>query len=188
MEPIQLMIKKLFYICILLVDSTPTFKDKLVYYLTLIISLSPIVYIIEGLTDWFNINTRFFTFIMAALIINLLVGALSHHIKGTFDWWEFLIRNSMMAGCVCITYTVLEMVRITGGDNTSSEVFKIIIQVSTLLYPVGKILKNIHIMSKGEIPSEFIMKRLYNFEKSGDLKALYDSKNNNQINNNYENK
>jgi hypothetical protein len=55
------------------------------------------------------------------------------------------------------------------------ESFKILIQVVTLLYPVSKVLKNIYILSNKQFPPAFIMDKIYNFEKNGDLKDLFDT-------------
>lgn len=50
--------------------------------------------------------------------------------------------------------------------------FRVVLQMTTLIYPLSKILKNIFIISKGEHPPEWIMKRIYNFQENGDLSAF----------------
>ena len=79
-----------------------------------------------------------------------------------------------MTFIVIIGYVMLEMLRYTAGDNLAGEIFRILIQISTLLFPISKVLKNIFILSKGKYPPKFFMQRLYNFEKTGDLKDLFD--------------
>ncbi len=75
-----------------------------------------------------------------------------------------------MALVLTLGYSMLEMLRITFGENVLADGFKTVIQVSTLLYPMSKSLKNLYILSNKEFPPKFIMENLYNFEKSGNLK------------------
>ena len=70
-----------------------------------------------------------------------------------------------------------QKLRITIGDNFISEGFGTIIQISTLLYPTSKALKNLFILSNNQFPPAFIMERLYNFEKTGNLKDLFPDNN-----------
>ena len=82
-----------------------------------------------------------------------------------------------MTTILFLAYTMLEMLRRTIGDNFISEGFGIIIQISTLLYPTSKALKNLFILSNKQFPPAFIMERLYNFEKTGNLKDLFPENN-----------
>ncbi len=44
----------------------------------------------------------------------------------------------------------------------------------TLMYPVSKIVKNVFVLTGGKYPPKWIMKALYNYEKSGKLKDFFD--------------
>ncbi len=81
-----------------------------------------------------------------------------------------------------LVYGLLEMLRITAGNNFVGEGFKVLIQVMTLLYPISKALKNIYILSNKKFPPSFIMDKIYTFEKNGDLNNLFqiDKKQNDQ--------
>lgn len=70
-------------------------------------------------------------------------------------------------------YTLLEMLRLTAGDNMIGEGFKVVIQITTLLYPISKALKNFYILSNKQFPPQFIMNKIYNFEKTGDIKEFF---------------
>jgi len=70
-------------------------------------------------------------------------------------------------------YTILEMMHLRLGDNLLANGFKITIELSTLLYPGSKVMKNLYILSNKQFPPAFIMERLYNFEKTGNLKDLF---------------
>lgn len=160
---------------ILLADNRPSFADKLSYFLNLIVTFSPIAFLLDGLNLWFNNNQQFSSFVLICLLVNLLVGAKFHYKMNTFSWKELLTRNAEMWIVLIIVYALLEMLRITAGNNFVGEGFKIMIQVMTLLYPISKALKNIYILSNKQFPPAFIMDKIYNFEKTGDLKDLFDA-------------
>jgi len=158
---------------ILLVDSRPSFTDKLCYLLQVIGTFAPIAYLLDGLDLWFKSNQQFSSFILICLVVNMFVGAVYHHRAGTFDWVEMFKKNVLMWLVLIVVYAMLEMLRITAGNNFVGEGFKILIQITTLLYPVSKVLKNIYILSNKQFPPAFIMEKIYNFEKNGDLNDLF---------------
>lgn len=85
-----------------------------------------------------------------------------------------------MAAVIVGVYIMLDMLRYTAGNNIAGEIFKVLIQVTTLLYPTSKVLKNIFIMTGGKYPPKFLMDKLYNFEKSGDLSEFFKTKKENE--------
>jgi hypothetical protein len=157
----------------LLADSQPSFLDKLKYFASIIMTVSPIALVVEGLSGWIIENRRFSIFIFAALMLNLAVGIWYHLKMNTFSWGEFLFKNCKMAAILILSYTMLEMIAITAGENIVADGFRTVIQVSTLLWPGSKFLKNLYILSNKQFPPAFIMERLYNFEKTGNLKDLF---------------
>lgn len=160
---------------ILLVDSRPTFTDKLSYFFQVVATFAPIAYLLDGLNFWFKTNQQFSSFILICLVVNMVVGAIFHNKMGTFDWVELFKKNVLMWVVLIVVYGMLEMLRLTAGNNFVGESFKILIQVVTLLYPVSKVLKNIYILSNKQFPPAFIMDKIYNFEKNGDLNELFDT-------------
>lgn len=150
--------------------------DRLKYVWNAVIHFTPIAIVLDLFNWWFKENHQFGTFMCIALIINLLIGAYMHKKSGTFCFKQFIVKNVELTFVVIVTYAMLEMLRYTAGDNLAGEIFKILIQVMTLLYPTSKVLKNIFIISKGKYPPEFIMRKLYNFEKNGDLEKLFSTK------------
>ncbi|MDM1529034.1 hypothetical protein [Myroides odoratimimus] len=172
------MILKHFFVRVLLVTE-PYIKlsDRADYYLSIIYRIAPIAFVLNLVSWWFNENQQFGQFMCIALIVNMIVGAVFHFKNRSFSWFTFFKRNMYMVGAVSVVYIMLEMLRYTAGDNLAGELFKVMIQITTLLYPTSKVLKNIYIMSNGKYPPEFIMKKLYDFEKNGDLQAFFETKN-----------
>ncbi|MNQ40194.1 hypothetical protein D3C85_538390 [compost metagenome] len=160
---------------ILLADNRPSFTDKISYFFNLIGALAPVAYLLDGLNLWFATNQQFSSFILICLMVNLCVGAVFHNKMGTFDWVELFKKNVLMWVVLIVVYSMLEMLRLTAGNNFVGEGFKVLIQVMTLLYPISKALKNIYILSNKQFPPAFIMDKIYNFEKNGDLKDFFDT-------------
>lgn len=158
---------------ILLVDSRPTFTDKLSYFFQVIGTFAPIAYLLDGLNFWFKTNQQFSSFVLICLVVNMIVGAVYHHRKGTFDWVEMFKKNVLMWVVLIVVYAMLEMLRLTAGQNFIGESFKILIQVTTLLYPISKAMKNVYILSNKQFPPAFIMDKIYNFEKKGDINDFF---------------
>lgn len=170
--------KKLFYELILASDKTPTFSDKLSYIFNVVLTFTPIAYLLNGLNIWFQNNQQFSTFVTICLIANMGVGVWFHIQAKSFSWEFFFKRNFIMWAVLIVAYGMLEMLRLTAGDNIIGDAFKILIQVSTLLYPISKVLKNLFLLSNKQFPPAFIMEKIYTFEKSGNLKDLFNTDNN----------
>lgn len=168
--------KKTFTQIILSADSNLDWIDKLNYLLISISKIAPIAFILSGLSLWFNNNQTFFSFIICTLLINVIVGIWKHKRAGTFKWKIFFWKNIEMWLIIVLIYPLLEMLSILAGDNFIGEGFKVLIQISTILYPGSKILKNGYILSNRKFPPGFLMERLYKFEKTGNLNELFEEK------------
>lgn len=169
----MIFLKRTFAQIVLSFSDITNWQDQVYYILFSIMKLAPIAFILSGLNIWFKDNTMFFSFIIFALIINMLAGIIRHKLCNTFSWEEFFTKNIVMWLVIILSYPVLEMLRYIAGDNIVSEGFKIIIQVATFLYPGSKILKNVYIISNGQFPSKFIMEGLYKFEQTGNTDYIF---------------
>lgn len=169
------MIKRAVSQIILLSADKPTIFEKLVYFGSLIIRIGPIAYLLDGFNFWFQTNQQFSSFVLICLLANMIVGGIFHKKMHTFSWKEALKKNIGMWIILIIVYVLLEILRITVGDNVVGEGFKVLIQITTLMWPVSKALKNIYILSEKQFPPSFIMDRVYNFEKTGSVKDLFDT-------------
>lgn len=165
--------RKLFVRIMLITAPEPTFWEKISYVWCVILRLWPVVFMMDLIDWWFSENEQFGTFMCLALLANMGVGAWFHIKNRTFSVKDFLFKNIEMIAVVVVGYIMLEMLRYTAGDNVAGEIFRVFIQVTTLLYPASKVLKNIFIISNGKYPPEFVMHRLYNFEKNGDLNEFF---------------
>lgn len=166
--------KKIFAQIILSSDNNIDMWEKTQYILISIAKIAPFAFVLNGLNIWFKDNQMFFSFIVFALLGNMIAGIWKHRLEKTFNWEEFFKKNITMWVIILLTYPILEMIGLLTGDNVIGEGFKVLIQVATLLYPGSKILKNCYIISNGQFPPEFIMTRLYRFEKTGNTDYIFD--------------
>ncbi len=177
METINKIMKSLFFKLILATDKAPTLFSKFRYWLEVTPIFSGLIFGLDGVNAWFTSNRQFVWFLAFTMIIHLWYGGYYHRKIGKFDWGEMYAKASKMMIAIMVVYILLDMMRVTIGENSTGEVFKIVIQSMALLWPVSKTLKQVYILNNKEFPPEFIMKRLYNFEKTGDLAEFI---NNNQ--------
>ena len=161
----------------LLSDTRPNIYEKLGYLVNLVCTLGPVAYIMNGLGFWFETNHQFSAFVIFCLMINMVVGIWYHKTMNSFKWELFLMKNCKMWVILIITYALLEMLRLTAGDNLVSDGFRVFIQITTLIYPISKALKNLYILSQKQFPPAFIMEKIYNFEKTGNLSNLFETNN-----------
>ncbi len=177
------MIKKFLItrLCNLIVGNSSQFDvtDRIESMINSIVTFTPIAIILSGLELWFKDNQMFFSFVIIAIMFNMLLGGIMHWKKGDFNLETFLIKTITMLIVVLISYVLLEfLVQIVGVENATGILFEKTIQVATILYPTGKCFKNVYILSDGKHPPEFIMNKIYNFQKTGDLNDFIKSKEN----------
>lgn len=148
--------------------------EKFFIILKMILTFGPIAYILNIVNSWFHNNHEFVAGFLVAVVFNAWFGIKKHRKLKTFDWEIFLKKTGQMLTIVIAVYILLSIVVKFAGDNILAEGFEIVIQVTTLLFPIGKCLKSIHIISDGTYPPEWIMKKLYNFEETGSVDDLFE--------------
>lgn len=153
--------------------------DKIEYASQLAYKFAPMAIFLNFIGLWWHDNHQFGMFMMGAMLINLVIGVFFHHRNKSLDIKEMLVKSGEMSVIVIATYTILEMIRYTLGDNMLSEAFRATIQVATILYPGSKIFKNCYLLSNGKFPPKFVMENIYNFEKNGDLRRFINFKKDN---------
>lgn len=181
---LPLFVKKMFYSVILITSDKPTFSERMGYWLKIIMCSAPVAAALEAVGWWYKDNSQFVSFVLVALLMNMGVG-IAYHIKmNTFSWREFFKRNIAVFINVITVYILLEMLRLTAGSGFIGETFKVLIQITTLLYPTSKALKNIYVLNNKKFPPAFMMDRIYNFEKNGNIKDLFNQEEKNEDNGN----
>lgn len=176
MQALKAIFYKAYFNVALLFDQNIPKDDRILNFFKTILTFGPIAFILEQLNIWFFTHQGFVVGALILIIFNMILGAIVHARKKDFDWKILLKRTNEMTIILILSYLTLEVIMSVAGSSPVVTVFRITIQVTTLLYPGSKILKNIFIFSKGEYPPEWLMKKIYNFQANGDLNALLKSK------------
>lgn len=154
--------------------------EKVFVVIKLLAAFGPIAFLLDTISMWFQNNKEFVTGFIVVVFINAWLGIRKHRKLNTFNWETFYKKTSLMLMVVIVTYVLLSIVGKFAGDNMISEGFQILLQVTTLFYPASKGLKSVFVLSNGEYPPKWMMKRVYNFEEEGDLAELFKSKKTNE--------
>lgn len=177
---------KLYYSIILLAANRqhgPTLYDKFSYWLRAVLNFAPVAFILDWLGVWFANEKLFFSGMLVAISINLFFGYRWHKKLGDFKWRLFWSKNIEMWIIIICVYPLLYILSAIAGDNFIGEGFKIVVQITTILYPGSKALKNAHLLSEKRYPPAWLMNRFFTFEKTGNVKQLFETDINNEINN-----
>jgi hypothetical protein len=168
---------KIFYGLVLAGDSDSSIWDRITNVSKFLMTFSPILFIFSALEKWYLTYEGFIIAMIIIVSINATLGGVMRAVYGGFSWGTLLLKTMLMIIIIGTTYLVLELIISRASDGTVVNSFRTVLQIATLLYPGTKIIKNIYLLSDGEHPPEWVMKRLYNFNKNGNLKDLIDSKN-----------
>lgn len=176
------MMMNVYYNFVLLADEGVQQSERMISFLKLIIGFAPIVWALDLVGLWFNDNKEFVVGFVVIVIFNGWYGVKKHRKLGTLDYKEFLRRTMETLTYVILTYWVLYIMNKIAGENLITESFGKVIQVSTLFYPASKFFKSLFVVSDGKHPPQWVMEKMYNFEKNGDLKKFLNTDNENNNN------
>lgn len=163
------MLFKLYANMIIFADGSSQSVERIDSYARTLLVFAPLAFVSELLDLWFIENKSFSLFVGGFVLANAIVGGIAHQIKGDFSWEKLLVKTIKMAAIIVTTYIILEGLVSPMGVNPVSGGLIAAFQVATLLYPGSKILLNIFIWSDGEHPPKWIMEKVYNFKKNGNL-------------------
>ena len=153
-------------------SSDANLYERLVAFLKASWVFSIIGFLCGVLEMWYAENESFTNYAMGFVLINAVVGAIVHQKIRKFKWEIFFIKTGKMVMILTGVYFVLEGIISPLQDGVLKDGFMAAFQISTLLYPGSKILKNFYVWSDGEHPPKYIMEKIYNFKENGDLKQF----------------
>lgn len=174
MSALKILFFRTYFNLALSTDPNTSVWDRIITFFLSILTLGPVVFVMDGLHKWFSDYQGFTIGVLLFIMLNMLLGSYVHYRKGDFEWILLLRKTNKMVLVLLVSYFTLEVLISIVGTNIVVDSFRIAIQVSTLLYPASKILKNIFIISEGEHPPKWVMQKIYNFQENGDLQELFD--------------
>lgn len=156
---------------------TMPLKDRLNYFWDVITKYSPLLFLYTMAVTWYDQNKPFALAMGTALLLNLIIGARYHWLKGTFNLTRMMIKNIELLAIVAGVYMLLKVLTVPLEEWFVGTIFKATIEFISILLPTEKALKNMFIITNGKHPPAWVIKALYNYQKEGKLKDFFDMMN-----------
>lgn len=136
-------------------------------------SVTPAVPIslLDRLFGWYIDNQVFLTMVFSAVVIDHVLGSFVHfQIKHDFSIKKNLNGLLTKGFSVCAGYVLFEMIhQIVDDVEFIAIYFKVILQLTVMLYPVLSALKNLSIITGGKFPPNAWFVKFDSFNKDLDL-------------------
>lgn len=152
-------------------------KDRINYFWEVITKYSPLLFLYTMAVAWYDQNKPFALAMGTALLLNLIIGARYHWLKGTFNLTRMMVKNIELLAIVAGVYMLLKVLTIPLEEWFVGTLFKATIEFISILLPTEKALKNMFIITNGKHPPAWVIKALYNYQKEGKLKDFFDMMN-----------
>lgn len=149
-----------------------TEKERIWYFMESFIRLAPIAFIVNSAFNWHNEHEAFLYGLYVILFINAVIGVLTHRKLKTLDVGEFALSTLITIVVVFGVYFSLDQMNNSIPDGFISVGFSSSVQILTLLFPIAKIMRNSFILTNGKFPPEFLIEKLYNYERDGNIKSF----------------
>lgn len=156
------------------VHQVPKFLTQIL--ISAFISAAPAlpVSLLDRLAGWYIDNSVFLTMVFGAVVLDYAIGTYVHlMVKRDFNMKKNYIGLLVKGFAVCAGYVLFEMVRQIVNDVQFIAIyFKVILQLTVILYPTISALKNISILTNGEFPPDIWFKKFNKFNKDLDLQTF----------------
>lgn len=165
----------LFFTPIILLFTTKiklTEKERIGFFIESFFKLAPIAFIVNSAFNWHNEHEAFLYGLYVILFINAVIGILTHRKLKTLDVGEFALSTLITIVVVFGVYFSLDQMNNSIPDGLLSVGFSSSVQILTLLFPIAKIMRNSFILTNGKFPPEFLIEKLYNYERDGNIKSF----------------
>lgn len=142
--------------------------------LALSISVSPIAYIAEKITDWTFENQSYVMFVLGAIAIDHLLGSIIHaFIKKDFSFKKNVIGLVTKVGLVVLVGFLFEGVNsIVEQDSFVKNYTIIVLRLAVFLYPAGSAFMNSSIITNGKFPPIGWLDKMRKFQETLDISDL----------------
>lgn len=171
----KLILFTLFFTPIVLLFTTNiklTEKERFGYFIESFFKLAPIAFLINSVFNWHDEHQVFLKGLYVILFINAVFGVLTHRKLKTLDIGEFAKSTLITIVVVFGVYFSLDQMNNSIPDGLLSVGFSSSVQILTLLFPIAKIMRNSFILTNGKFPPEFLIEKLYNYERDGNIKSF----------------
>lgn len=140
--------------------------------------LTPLVYVLGllfGIVDRLILSEHdFMIALLIAMVFDTLMGLYKHWKTSSIDIKKFVIKTFDKLILVIVGMTLFNLLSYPIKKHEDiMNYYNMMAQLTLLSYPVFNAFKNMYIASKKKFPPEFIMKKLVNFNETGDVKNFY---------------
>lgn len=127
--------------------------------------------VVNEVTGWYFDNQTFMWFVFLTIAIDHILGSWNHLLK-LRDWSWKKNRNGLFqktAGSI-FGYVLFEMIyQIMEDYEFAANYFKLVIQLTVIMYPMASALKNVSIFTNGKLPPKIWLDKIENFNKRLDI-------------------
>ncbi|WP_271765934.1 hypothetical protein [Aquimarina algiphila] len=151
-----------------------TLITKVKAALALSLSISPIAYFAEKITDWTFENEAYVVFVLGAIIVDHGLGTLKHlFIEKDFSIKDNLIGLIKKVGLVVTVGFLFEGVNFIVKEDSFVKSYAIIVlRMAVFLYPAGSAFWNSYIITKGKFPPVGFIDKMKRFNVNLDVREF----------------
>ena len=158
---------------------TPKFLTQILFSAVMALTPAIPISIVDRFSGWYIDNQVFLTMVFLAVAIDHILGSFVHfYIKHDFSGKKNLHGLLIKGFSVVAGYVLLEMIhQIVNDVQFIAIYFKVVLQLTVILYPILSALKNISIITGGTFPPKAWFDRFEKFNNDLDLNNFKTSTN-----------
>lgn len=162
----------------------PKFLNQILFSLILSVTPAIPISVVDRFSGWYIDNQVFLTMVFLAVAIDHILGSFVHfYIKKDFSSRKNLSGLLIKGFAVVAGYVLFEMIRQIVNDVQFVAIyFKVVLQLTVILYPVLSAFKNLSIITNGSFPPAGWFKRFEKFNEDLDLNN-FKTKNDEEVSN-----
>lgn len=158
----------------LLIIHTGTLLAKAKSAFFLGVSVSPIAYVIEQITNWSLLNQDYIMFVLGAIAVDHIIGMIMHAFyKRDFSWRKnlegLIIKISLAVAMGFLFEGVNHLIK---EDSFVKNYLVMVLRLSVFLYPASSAFMNSSVITKGKFPPIGWINKIKAFNTNLELKEL----------------
>lgn len=156
-----------------------TLPEKIGASAFMAITFSPVVWAMSLIHKYFFHDRDFVEIIFVLLIIDIATGLMKHLKTHTFSWSELflgMIEKVFVSAIAMVTFNALGSIKDLEKNETIMLYFTLIGKLLNAFYVGGSAFNNLYIITGGKFPPVGWMKRMKDFNLSGNVEDLTNGK------------
>lgn len=165
---------KIFFLRNLLAFYTGTMFVKLKSSIVLGATVSPFVYVLDGVNAWSLLNRDYIFAVLLAITIDHIIGTIYHGFKARdFTFKKNIIGLTTKLGLCVMNGVLFELLNgMTVNHKWLYDYLMLVTRLIVFLYPAGSAMVNSSKLTNGVFPPVGIMDWIKDFQKNLNIKQL----------------